>query len=290
MPEKRLLLVHAHPDDESIGNGATMALYAAQGVGVTLITCTRGEEGEILVPNLAHLASVHEDELGEHRVTELAVAMKALGVSDHRFLGDPDRRWRDSGMIGTPQNERPDTFWQADFEEAANELVKVIREVKPQVLVTYDEMGGYGHPDHIQAHRVAMRAVESAEFPGDDDQAWRVSKVYWNTMPRSVIAAGMAALKESGSDFFGADSVDDIPFAKPDELVTTVIDGTEYIEKKMAALAAHETQIAMDGPFFALSNLLGQSIWGKEFYTLVRGEKAGPFDIDGRETDLFAGI
>ncbi len=267
-----------------------MALYAAQGVGVTLITCTRGEEGEVLVPDLAHLASVHDDELGEHRVAELAVAMKALGISDHRFLGDPDRRWRDSGMIGTPQNERPDTFWQADFEEAVNELVKVIRGVKPQVLVTYDEMGGYGHPDHIQAHRVAMRAVESAELPGDSVEAWRVSKVYWNTMPRSVIAAGMAALKESGSDFFGADSVDDIPFAKPDELVTTAIDGTEYIEKKMAALAAHETQITMDGPFFALSNLLGQSVWGKEFYTLVRGEKAGPFDIDGRETDLFAGI
>lgn len=290
MPEKRLLLVHAHPDDESINNGATMAKYAAAGVGVTLVTCTRGEEGEVLLPGLSHLASDKEDALGDHRVTELAAAMKELGVSDHRFLGGSTRSWRDSGMMGTPQNENANTFWQADLDEAARELVKVILEVKPQVMITYDDFGGYGHPDHIQAHRVAMRAAEFAADPNVGEQAWQISKIYWNTMPRSVLAAGMAAMKEAGTDFFGMESVDDVPFAKPDELVTSAIDGTQYVDKKMAALAAHATQITMDGPFFALSNLLGENVWGTEYYMLARGQKSGPYDLDGREIDLFAGI
>lgn len=290
MPEKRLLLVHAHPDDESINNGATMAKYVASGAGVTLVTCTRGEEGEVLLPGLSHLASDKEDALGDHRITELAAAMEELGVSDHRFLGGSTRSWRDSGMMGTPQNENADAFWQADLDEAARELVKVILEVKPQVMITYDEFGGYGHPDHIQAHRVAMRAAEMAVDPIVSDKTWQISKIYWNTMPRSVLAAGMAAMKDAGTDFFGMDSVDDVPFAKPDELVTSAIDGTEFVTQKMAALAAHATQITMDGPFFALSNLLGEHVLGTEYYTLARGEKSGPYGSKGWETDLFAGI
>ena len=139
---KRLLLVHAHPDDETINNGATMAKYVSEGVAVTLITCTRGEEGEVLVPELAHLASNATDALGTHRESELANAMKALGVTDFRFLGAPHTKFRDSGMMGTEQNDRPDVFWKANLDEAAAELVKVILEVKPQVLVTYDEFGG----------------------------------------------------------------------------------------------------------------------------------------------------
>jgi len=290
MPEKRLLLVHAHPDDESINNGATMAKYVAAGVGVTLVTCTRGEEGEVLLPGLSHLASDKEDALGHHRVTELAAAMKELGVSDHRFLGGSTRSWRDSGMMGMPQNENANSFWQADLDEAARELVKVILEVKPQVMITYDEFGGYGHPDHIQAHRVAVRAAELATVPNVGAEAWQISKIYWNAMPRSVLAAGMAAMKAAGSDFFGAESVDDVPFAKPDELVTSAIDGTDYVDKKLAALAAHATQITSDGPFFTLSNLLGEKMWGTEYYTLVQGEKSEPYDSNGREIDLFAGI
>lgn len=290
MSEMRLLLVHAHPDDESINNGATMAKYIAAGASVTLVTCTRGEEGEVLLPDLAHLASDKEDALGEHRVTELAAAMRALGVTDHRFLGGANRSWRDSGMMGTPQNENPTTFWQADLDEAAMALVEVILEVKPQVMITYDEFGGYGHPDHIQAHRVAMRAAELAADQSAGDQAWQVSKVYWNTMPRSVLAAGMAAMKEAGTDFFGMETVGDVPFAKPDEFVTSAIDGTQFVDQKMAALAAHATQITMDGPFFALSNLLGSKVWGTEYYTLARGQKSEPYDSNGWELDLFAGI
>lgn len=282
---KRLLLVHAHPDDETINNGATMAKYAANGVDVTLVTCTRGEEGEVLVDSLLNLASEKDDKLGEHREIELQAAMAELGIKDFRFLGSPNKKWRDSGMIGTQQNERPDVFWKADLDEAANELVKVILEIKPQVLITYDEFGGYGHPDHIKAHQVAMRASEIAS-----QQGWQISKIYWNTMPRSVIQMGIDKMKEVGSEFFGAESADDLPFAKPDELVTSVVKAPEYVVQKLAAMKAHATQISVDGPFFALSNNLGLSVWADEYYTLVRGEASEPFDDKGREIDLFAGI
>ena len=282
---KRLLLVHAHPDDETINNGVTMAKYAASGAQVTLVTCTRGEEGEVLVTKLANLASDKDDKLGEHREVELKDAMAQLGINDFRFLGDPNKKWRDSGMMGTPQNERGNVFWQADLDEASQELVKIILEIKPQVLITYDEFGGYGHPDHIKAHRVAMRAAELAA-----EQGWQVSKIYWNTIPRSVIQMGIEKMKEVGSDFFGAQSVDELPFAKPDELATTVVNAPEYVPQKLAAMKAHATQISEDGPFFALSKNLGLSVWGDEYYTLVKGEKAAPFDSNGRELDIFAGV
>jgi N-acetyl-1-D-myo-inositol-2-amino-2-deoxy-alpha-D-glucopyranoside deacetylase len=278
----RILLVHAHPDDETINNGATMALYAALGAQVTLVTCTRGEEGEVLTPELTHLASSETDALGEHREIELANAMKALGVTDFRFLAEGEGKYRDSGMMGTEPNNRPDVFWQADFEEASDYLVKVIDEVKPHILITYDEIGGYGHPDHIQAHRIAMRASEKSK--------WQIQKIYWNTMPKSVLAESMAKMKELGSDFFGADNVDDLPFAKEDSFVTTLIDANSYVDAKMAAMKAHHTQIALDGPFFALSNNLGLQVWGHEYYTLVKGEKSAPYDANGRESDLLSGI
>lgn len=282
---KRLLLVHAHPDDETIGNGVTMAKYATAGAQVTLVTCTRGEEGEVLVSELANLASDKDDKLGEQRIIELTNAMNKLGIKDFRFLGAPDKKWRDSGMMGTPQNDRIDVFWQTDLDEASLELVKIILEIKPQVLITYDEFGGYGHPDHIKAHRVAMRAAELAA-----DQGWQISKIYWNTMPRSVIQMGIEKMKEVGSDFFGAESADDLPFAKPDELVTTVVNAPEFVPQKLAAMKAHATQITVDGPFFALSNNLGLSVWGDEYYTLAKGVAAAPFDEKGRELDIFAGV
>jgi N-acetyl-1-D-myo-inositol-2-amino-2-deoxy-alpha-D-glucopyranoside deacetylase len=288
---RRVLLVHAHPDDETINNGATMAKLVAQGVGVTLVTCTRGEEGEVLVAELSHLASMHEDKLGKHREGELANAMAALGVTDYRFLGAPQISWRDSGMMGTEPNNRKDVFWQADLDTAASYLVKIIREIKPDVLITYDEIGGYGHPDHIQAHRVAMRAAElAADASHGNGEPWDIKKIYWNAIPRSIIIEGIAKMKELGSDFMGVESADDLPFAKDDALVTTKIDGTAHIDAKMKAMAAHPTQIALDGPFFALSNNLGVSVWGNEYYTLVKGELGAERDSDGREVDLFAGI
>jgi len=278
----RMLLVHAHPDDETINNGATMAMYADLGAEVTLITCTRGEEGEVLIPELAHLAANQSDALGPHREIELADAMRALGVSDHRFLGTDSLKFRDSGMMGTEPNNRPDVFWQAQVESAAELLVTVIDEIKPHVLITYDEFGGYGHPDHIQAHRVAMRASEKSE--------WQIPKIYWNVMPKSVIQSGIDAMKKVGSDFMGVESADELPFAKDDSFVHALIDGNKYVDKKMDAMRAHATQISVDGPFFALSDNVGLQIWGNEYYTLVRGAKAEPIDEQGRETDLFAGI
>jgi len=278
----RVLLVHAHPDDETINNGATMALYAALGASVTLVTCTRGEEGEVLIPELSHLAANATDSLGQHRVTELALAMKELGVADHRFLGEGVTLFRDSGMMGTEPNNRPDVFWQADLEEASDLLVQIIDEVKPHVLITYDEFGGYGHPDHIQAHRVAMRAAEKS--------AWDIPKIYWNVMPISVIQEGIGAMKGIDSDFWGAEKAEDLPFAKDDSFVHALVDGNAYVEKKMSAMKAHATQIAVDGPFFALSNNVGLQVWGNEYYTLVKGEKSGPFNEKGYESDLFAGI
>lgn len=278
----RMLLVHAHPDDETINNGATMAMYAALGAEVTLITCTRGEEGEVLIPELAHLAANQSDALGPHREIELADAMRALGVSDHRFLGTDSLKFRDSGMMGTEPNNRPDVFWQAQVDSAADLLVTVIDEIKPHVLITYDEFGGYGHPDHIQAHRVAMRASEKSE--------WQIPKIYWNVMPKSVIQSGIDAMKKVGSDFMGVESADELPFAKDDSFVHALIDGNKYVDKKMDAMRAHATQISVDGPFFALSDNVGLQIWGNEYYTLVRGAKAEPIDEQGRETDLFAGI
>ena len=278
----RILLVHAHPDDETINNGATMAMYAALGAEVTLVTCTRGEEGEVLVEEHAHKAAAHDDLLGDHRVIELADAMKALGVTDHRFLGEPNIKYRDSGMMDTEPNKRPDCFWQADLDTAAQHLVAVIDEVKPHILITYDEFGGYGHPDHIQAHRVAMAAAEKS--------VWQIQKIYWNVTPRSVIQEGIDKMKELGSDFMGAESADDLPFCKDDSFVSAHVDGNAYVNQKMDAMRAHATQIAVDGPFFALSNNLGLQVWGNEYYTLVKGQKSEPFDDLGRETDLLAGV
>jgi N-acetyl-1-D-myo-inositol-2-amino-2-deoxy-alpha-D-glucopyranoside deacetylase len=290
---RRLLLVHAHPDDETIGTGVTMARYAAEGALVTLVTCTLGEEGEVLVPELAHLAADRDGGLGEHRVGELAAACEALGVKDHRFLGGAGR-YVDSGMMGLPSNDRPDCFWRADLDEASAHLVAVIREVRSQVVVTYDENGGYGHPDHVQAHRVAMRAVECARdgsWRPDLGEAWSVAKVYWTAVPRSVLQAGIDALREGGQEnFFAVESADELPFAVPDADVTTVVDGALQMEAKLAAMRAHATQIAVDGPFFALSNMVGQQIMGMEYFRLVHGDLGEQRDPDGRENDLFSGV
>src|SRR3954454_17679079 len=221
--DRRLLLIHAHPDDEAINNGATMARYVAEGTQVTLLTCTLGEEGEVLVPELAQLAADQADQLGGFRISELTAAMVALGVTDFRWLGGAGR-YRDSGMMGTPANQNPRAFWNADLEEAAAHAVAVVREVRPQVVVTYDENGGYGRPDHSQPHRVAMRAVEVAADPGfrpDLGEPWQVAKVYWTAMPRSVVQQGIDALAEmgEGAPFEGLGDIEQVPFVIARRLV-----------------------------------------------------------------------
>ncbi|MBT2469213.1 N-acetyl-1-D-myo-inositol-2-amino-2-deoxy-alpha-D-glucopyranoside deacetylase [Streptomyces sp. ISL-66] len=293
LPARRLLLVHAHPDDESINNGVTMAKYAAEGAHVTLVTCTLGEEGEVIPPGLAHLAADRDDTLGNHRIGELAAAMRELGVTDHRFLGGPGR-FRDSGMMGTEQNRRPGAFWSADVDEAAAYLVEVIRELRPQVLVTYDPDGGYGHPDHIQAHRVATRAAELAAetaYRRDLGEPYAVEKIYWNRVPRSVVEEGFAQLRAAGgaASFPGLARPDDVPGVVADERITAEIDADEdLVAAKAAAMRAHATQIAVDGPFFALSNDLAQPLFTREYYELVAGRPGAP--AGERERDLFAGV
>jgi len=281
MDQRTLLLVHAHPDDESIGTGATMAKYAAEGAHVTLVTCTLGELGEVIPADLADLAYDKENRLGEHRIGELAAACAALGVSDHRFLGGPGR-WRDSGMMGTPSNDWDRVFWRADVDEAAGQLLKVIAEVRPQVMVTYDSNGFYGHPDHIQAHRVAWRAFELA--------GGLVRKFYATAIPKSVLARGIEAMRDDPSGFLAVESADDLPFGVPDEQVTTEIDATGYLDAKLAAMRAHASQIAVDDPFFALSDRVGRLALGMEYYTLLAGPRGEGHGERGWESDLFAGL
>src|SRR5438105_3402591 len=232
MSGRRLMLVHAHPDDESIGTGATMARYAAEVAEVTLVTCTLGELGEIIPPSLSYLAEGDGSRLGEYRIGELNAACAELGVTDHRFLGGPGR-WRDSGMMGTEGNDDPRCFWRADVAQAADALLDVIREVRPQVLVTYDANGYYGHPDHIQAHRVAWRAFTLAGYHG-------LAKFYVTAAPDSP-------------------------------QVTTEIDATAYLGRKLAAMRAHATQITVSPPNYALSNNIWQQASGVEHYTLLAG-------------------
>ena len=297
---KHLLLVHAHPDDESIGQGATMARYVAEGIGVTLVTCTGGEMGEILVPELEHMAADKDDTLADQSQIELDNAMKALGVTDYRYLGG-FKRYRDSGMQwhadghAVPSDVvHENAFWNADLTEAANYLVEVIREVRPQVLVTYDEFGGYGHPDHIQAHRVATYAASLAAVPSyrrELGEAHDIAKIYWGAMSASKVREGLRDLREAGdtTTFEGMDP-DSLPaFMVEDDALSAKVEADDYADVKMEALKAHRTQIEVDGPFFALSNNKGNEIWGTEYYRIAKGT-LGPTGQDGLETDLFAGL
>jgi N-acetyl-1-D-myo-inositol-2-amino-2-deoxy-alpha-D-glucopyranoside deacetylase len=300
---RRLLLVHAHPDDETINTGATMARYAAEGVTVTLVTCTRGEQGEVIPPSLAHLAG-SGDGLGDHRVGELSAAMTALGVSDHRFLGDdsaPGRTagaalagggvvFRDSGMaydaagdvIPFPEPV-PGAFALTPVETAAEALASVLLSVRPHVVVSYEPGGGYGHPDHVQAHRVTTAAVDRAAAGG-----WAVPKVYWSVQPESLMRAALEMMSVAGAP--GAAPGGRLPsMVVPDAMVTTAIDASEFLPAKVAALRAHATQISVtdDDAFFALSNGVQQPIMGLEFYRLVRGTLGDHRDDVNRETELF---
>ncbi|MEV0713658.1 N-acetyl-1-D-myo-inositol-2-amino-2-deoxy-alpha-D-glucopyranoside deacetylase [Asanoa sp. NPDC050611] len=282
---RRLLLVHAHPDDESISTGATMAHYAAQGAQVTLVTCTLGEEGEIYVPELALLSAGEADQLGGYRIAELRAACTALGVRDVRFLGGAGR-YRDSGMMGTPANDHPRAFWRADLDVAAMHLVEVMREVRPQVMITDDDRGFYGHPDHIQSHRVAMRAAELARAEGVAPQ-----KIYWTAQPKSVLEAGLHAFAGTvGNPFEGVESVDDFPFGTPDDKIAARIDATDLHDAKVAALRSHATQIPDSSWLYALAGDFGSEFMGVEYFTLAAGERGPGGGPNGWETDLFAGL
>ncbi len=259
----RLLLVHAHPDDETLTTGATMARCVAEGASVTLVTCTRGEKGEVIGP-LAHLQG-DDDALAEHRTGELAAAMAALGVTDHRFLGeDAGTRFRDSGMVWgehgravVPADLAPDAFASLPAEQVAAHLVRVLEEVRPHVLVTYDAEGGYGHPDHVQAHRVSQAAVTAS--------TWQVEQVLAVASPVSRHEAGVRRLRALGLETGSAPWP---PVVVADDAVTHWVTGDDQVAVKAAALRAHATQVVLDEDrsAYALSNGVWHDLAGTEWF------------------------
>jgi N-acetyl-1-D-myo-inositol-2-amino-2-deoxy-alpha-D-glucopyranoside deacetylase len=287
--ERCLLLVHAHPDDESIFTGATMAKYAAEGARTALVTCTLGERG--IIPDNYWPAAEKEPTsadaesrlalLAKLRARELDAACAELGVTDHRYLGGPGR-WRDSGpRVG----DDPRSFVWAALDEAAADLATLIRELQPQVIVTYDSNGFYGHPDHIQAHRVAWRAYELACDPTR-------TKFYAVAMPNSAAARLAAPADGPEDDPSQSAAAGLLPFTRPEEQVTAEIDAAAYLDAKVAALRAHATQIVVDEPFFEMTGLATIRALGTEYYTLLSGPGVTTAGMagQGREADLFCGL
>jgi N-acetyl-1-D-myo-inositol-2-amino-2-deoxy-alpha-D-glucopyranoside deacetylase len=279
MDDRRLLLVHAHPDDESIMTGATMISYARQGATVVLVTCTRGEVGKIVAPDLAGLRDTDPDGLGLHREAELAEALEVLGTARHHWLGGR-RRWRDSGI---PAQDDPSAFAAADPGEAVRAMVEILRAECPQVVITYDPGGGYGHPDHIQANRVTMAALDPAadpDFAPELGAPWQVAKVYWMTLSRTAMQAAADAGLLS--------TLDGIPSSSTDQEITAVVDGREYLSAKVAALRAYRSQVDLEDGFFATITKMPE--FAVEHYVLARGDRgpgSGPYNWEG---DLFAGL
>jgi N-acetyl-1-D-myo-inositol-2-amino-2-deoxy-alpha-D-glucopyranoside deacetylase len=317
----RLMLVHAHPDDETTTTGATIAQYVAQGVAVTLVTGSRGDRGEIVDQEIARLLTGRPDGqvgsdpvlaglLGVHRAGELTLACRALGIADARFLGGPGRWW-DSGMAGDPPSDGQ-TFSGGDPAAQTLALVRLLREVRPQVVVTYDERGGYGHPDHIRAHDITAAAVGAAAdpaYPADQapaDQApsdpapselapWTVAKLYAAVVPDTTLgslATLLAATPFEGPNPFAGVPAEipdgaSLPFGVPVERITARIDARAWLPAKLAAMREHRSQMNRDGWFFAVAAATGDGL-GVEHYQLLRGEReTGPDEV---EDDLFAGV
>jgi N-acetyl-1-D-myo-inositol-2-amino-2-deoxy-alpha-D-glucopyranoside deacetylase len=284
----RLLFVHAHPDDETLTTGATIAHYAAQGAQVCVVTCTLGEEGEVIGDRWAQLVGEQADQLGGFRIGELSAALNALGIEAPVFLGGAGR-WRDSGMEGTPPRHRQ-RFIDADPRETADALVGIIRQLRPHVVVTYDANGGYGHPDHIHTHEVTKAAVAASgvnEFPG---APWTVPKLYWTVMSKRAMAAGLDALEDVPPEWKRV-SIDEVPFGYPDDAIDAVVDVPDQLPAKVAALRAHATQVSVapNGRSCALSNNMALPIGATEHYILAAGTP-GERDDRGWETDLLAGL
>jgi N-acetyl-1-D-myo-inositol-2-amino-2-deoxy-alpha-D-glucopyranoside deacetylase len=262
-----LLLMHAHPDDEAISTGGAMMKAKADGHRVVLVTATRGEVGEIY--NMDEAST--RPRLGEVRTVELEAAGKILGVDRGEFLD-----YRDSGMVGTADNDNAKSFHQAPLRQAAAKLAAILREERPDVVVTYDADGIYGHPDHIKAHLVTNAAVDLLEKEG-----WRPRKLYYTAIPRSMMEKFMEQVPEEDRR---NDTIQII--GTPDELVTTRIDVSEYVDRKRAAFAAHVTQNDPNSWFTTMADQMYRMAFGTEYYRLVGGEPGS----DLPESDLFAGI
>ncbi len=260
-----LVTFHAHPDDESIATGGVMAKAADEGHRVVLVVATRGEHGEVAEGFLEP-----GEELWPRRVQETMACAEILGVARVEFLG-----YVDSGMIGTPENDAPDCFWQADVEEAAGRLAAILTEEKADVLTVYDENGGYGHPDHIQVHRVGLRAAELAGTP----------RVYMNTINRDYFRRSFAAAAEAGVEMPGEINPEEFDgLGVPEDRITTTVDVRPWLARKRRAMAAHASQISETSFFLTMDPALFEGGFGQEWY--IRGD-ATPGLV---ETDLFDGI
>jgi N-acetyl-1-D-myo-inositol-2-amino-2-deoxy-alpha-D-glucopyranoside deacetylase len=263
-----LLLVHAHPDDESISTGGVMMKAKAHGHRVVLATATRGEVGEIhnMDPEAAR------PRLGEIRTEELKAAGEILGVDRIEFLG-----YRDSGMVDTADNKDPRSFHQARLDEAAAKLAVLIRDERPDVVVTYAEDGVYGHPDHIKAHHVTNAALDLVEREG-----WAPKKLYYTAIPRSMMEEFMKQMPEEAQRQNTSMRI----VGTPDELVTTRVDVHDYVDQKRKAFGAHLSQNDPNSWFATMASQIYEMAFGMEYYQLVRGKPGS----DLPEADLFAGI
>lgn len=282
----RLLLVHPHPDDEAIACGGLAAATLRDGHEVTIVTCTGGEEGQ----NQSGI-DLGGRGMAEVRRQEMAAAVAALGGPDHHWLG-----YRDSGMAGEPSNDHPDAFHGAPVDEAAARLATIVRRVRPHVVVSDDEDGTYGHPDHVRANAVTSRAVELAADPTHDDglEPWSTPKRYVHAIGRARMWQLHTALVEAdlASPFARDDpppeGPQDLPFGTDDEQITTVVDVGDVIDRKRAAMAAHASQIGPDSFFLNVPDALGVDAFAVEEFVLVAGRLVP--DDDGLEHDVFAGL
>ncbi|MEP6981485.1 MAG: N-acetyl-1-D-myo-inositol-2-amino-2-deoxy-alpha-D-glucopyranoside deacetylase [Nakamurella sp.] len=278
----RLIAVHAHPDDESITTGGTLARYAAAGARVTVLTCTLGEEGEVIPPPLAGLAADRADQLGGYRHSELSAACCALGVVDHRYLGGIGA-YRDSGMVGSPAHRHPRALVHAaagaaGFDAAVDALVTVFDEVAPEVVLSYDEDGGYGHPDHIAAHQIARAAA---------GRAASVRRFFAVVRPKSAVAQALLDFEAPAG--YRSPVASDLGSGVAVDRVAVAIPVRDQRDRHRAALGAHATQIELLADGFALSNRIAQPVLDTEYFALLDGEPM-PVATDGPSDDLFAGL
>jgi N-acetyl-1-D-myo-inositol-2-amino-2-deoxy-alpha-D-glucopyranoside deacetylase len=265
------MAVHAHPDDECITTGGVLAHYGAQGVRTVLVTCTDGAVGEISDPSLAT-----PENLVEVRARELDAAVRILNISRLYKLG-----YRDSGMVGTDDNNHRESFHQADFQQAVAKLVEVVKRERPQVIVTYDENGMYGHPDHIRAHQVAVAAFEATT-----SEPWGPKRLFYAVVPKSAFARFAEILREAGIEtpLGEGPEAGEPPWGVDDDRVTTTVDVSRFVQQKRDALTAHRTQMGENMFFMRLPTELFGKLFGTELFQLVQGPP------DGSSDDLFAGL
>ena len=277
-----LLAFHAHPDDEATSTGGVLARYSDEGGQVVVVTATDGAEGEV------HNYENPEDirtRLAEIRAEEMAAAAAVLGISQHHFLG-----YRDSGMMDTEPNQHPDCFWQADFTEATARLIRLIRRPRPEVMTIYDPFGGYGHTDHIQVHRGGLAAFFAASdtrrFPLEEGETiWNPIKLYMSTWPRSRVEAMIQGRLKAGL-ITEEEAKESEGWGTPDEDITTLVEVTPWVDRKVAALRAHRTQIPEDWFMLQVAEEDVPVVLGLEAFQRLYSRVDAPY----RETDLFEGI